>query len=189
MAIITDVSDSPACTSMPAVSKIGGPLERRLMGGSSTVSSGCARFSSRAATSSVKLPPWPLTMTTWWIPLAASERTMSITAAASVIGRSHTVPAIGLWQRPMLTGKAGRRYASSSLATRWASAVAAIQSVPSGRWRLCCSMEPMGRTAMDGRAAAMAAEVLSASSMGTLTSSARRAGPDQARPGARRRGN
>ena len=41
-------------------------------------------------------------------PLAASERTMSITAAASVMGRSHTVPAIGLWQRPMLTGKAGR---------------------------------------------------------------------------------
>ena len=96
MAIITEVSDSPAWTSWPAVSKIGGPLERRLMGGSSTVSSGCAWFSSRAAISSVKLPPWPLTMRTRLIPAAASERTMSMTAAASVIGRSHTVPAMGL---------------------------------------------------------------------------------------------
>ena len=66
------------------------------MGGSSTVSSGEPMFSSRAATSSVKFPPWPLTMSTCRMPLAASERTRSVTASASVMGRSHTVPAIGL---------------------------------------------------------------------------------------------
>ena len=189
MAIITDVSDSPACTSMPAVSKIGGPLERRLMGGSSTVSSGCARFSSRAATSSVKLPPWPLTMTTWWIPLAASERTMSITAAASVIGRSHTVPAIGLWQRPMLTGKAGRRYASSSLATRCGEGG---RGDPVGAERQMTAVLLDGADGQDGDGRARRRDGGGGAECvehGDLTSSARRAGPDQARPGARRRGN
>jgi hypothetical protein len=53
------------------------------------------------------------------MPLAAIERRMSIVAAASVIGRSHTVPVIGLWHRPVLTGSAGRRYTPNSADTRW----------------------------------------------------------------------
>jgi hypothetical protein len=73
-----------------------GRLEDGLMGGSRTIGAPGSAFSSRTATSRVKLPPWPLMRTTLRMPLLATERTTSLTASASVIGRSHTVPAIGL---------------------------------------------------------------------------------------------
>src|ERR1051326_7897043 len=80
----------------------------------------------------------------------------------SVWLRSQTVPVQPRCMCEMENGSAGRQYAFSRLATRWATASTKSVSVANGRCLLCCSVAPTGRIAIRGRPRRTSSVVLSA---------------------------
>src|SRR5919204_6381321 len=95
------------------------------------------------------LPPWPLTATRFSKPWWTSESQTSRKTCRKVVVESRMLPGNCMWYQERVTFKVGATSSATSStaaasAARRQSERAMKQSVSSGMWWPCCSVEPIG---------------------------------------------